>query len=283
MAGTATKEAPRQKFTESKTIDFVRLEPIIKIVRACIWTGRLAREKPVSAVLIAEQESAKTEALKFFKGTTTLKYFSDLTSKGIEGYQREIESGYLRHVIINDLVRIVAHNPHVTERTIQTLSTMIEEGPETNADAGGRTDWKSTPTIGCLMGVTPSYFQSRAGKWRKSGFLSRFLPVRFTYSKDTIHRIHAAIADGHKLPQAQPIKLPEFPTEVSMPADAAAHIMRRAESLGEKSQLFGFRYHRALRSLAKAFALMNQRHEVSKDDVAEILALSDFFEREVHL
>jgi hypothetical protein len=187
------------------------MAPILEIVETCIYTGKLADEKPVSLILVAEQESAKTEALKHFFGTTTLRFVSDLTSKGLDPYRSEIESGQLRHIVIMDLIRVVSHNKGVAIRTIQTLSGIMEEGAADCSDAGGLVAWKNFPRVGCMTALTPSYYRAKAGNWRKSGFLSRFLPVSFSYSEDTQHLIHMAIAEGHQLPERKVLKLPKEP------------------------------------------------------------------------
>ena len=106
--------------------NFVKLEPILEIIRAAIWTGRLADEKPVSIMLVAEQESAKTEALKYFRGTSTLKYVTDLTARGLNPNKQEIESNRVRHLVLLDLIRIVSHGRSISDRTLQSLASLMD-------------------------------------------------------------------------------------------------------------------------------------------------------------
>lgn len=259
------------------TSGLIRLEPVIEILKASIWTGRLADEKPVSAMLIAEQESAKTECLKYFNGTFTLKYVSDITSKGLSPYKHDIEKGAMRHLVILDLVRIVSHGRSVADRTLQALASLMEEGESETSDPGGQNTWQNFPRIGVLTAITPSYFMSKRGKWRQTGFLTRFIPVSFSYTRETVHRIHDAIANGHKVSPPRAEKLPELGCQVAMPPKFSIPITRRAEELGERMKTYGFRYHRVLRSLAKAQALIDKRGEVSQADIAKVLEWSEFF------
>lgn len=260
---------------------FLKLQPIIEIVRAAIWSGKIADEKPVSMMLVAEQESAKTECLKYFRKTSTLIYLADLTSRGLLQYKSDIQSGKLRHIVIMDLIRVVNHGKGVSNRTIQTLSSIIEEGESDSADAGGKTEWQDFPVMGCLTAITPQYYKKKKGGWRDSGFLSRFLPVQFNYSEQTTHEIHSAIASGHKLPEPVPIKF-HFAEQntratVLLAEREAKQIQTKAEMLGKVNRTYGFRYHRALRVLAKASALIEKRPQVNQNDIAQVLHWSDFF------
>lgn len=255
---------------------FVRLGPILDIIRATIWTGVLANEKPVSIMLIADPESCKTEALKYFVGTRSLEYLSDITSRGVNPYKNDIESGKLRHLVLLDLVRVVSHGKGTSERTIQTLASLMEEGESAVSDAGGRDKWKNFPQIGLMMGITPEYFASRRAHWRKTGFLSRFVPVSYTYSSDTVSAIHNSIARGHSLPIPKPEKLPEFPMLITVPPSAATAINLKAQILSAEMKTYGFRYHKILRRLAQATALINKRQCVAQKDVDQVFEWSKF-------
>src|SRR5271170_7942872 len=193
---------------------FVKLEPIIQILRAAIWSGMIADERPISVMLIADQESAKTEALKFFHGTKTLAYLSDLTSTGLKPFKADIISGKLRHLALMDLVRLVSHGRGTSERTIQTLASLMEEGESSVSDGGGTADWGKFPKVGVIMGITTDYFKARAGHWRKTGFLSRFVPVSYKYTASTVTDIHDSIAKGHGFSAPRAEKLPEFPSVI---------------------------------------------------------------------
>lgn len=263
---------------------FVSLQPILAIVQACIWSGLVNHEKPVSCLLVAEQESGKTECLKYYRGTRTLQYIADITSRGLEPFKHDIEASRLRHLVILDLVRIVNHGRGVSDRLIQTLASLMEEGEGTTSDAGGLRQWKDFPRIGCLMSITPKYFSAKAGNWRKTGFLSRFLCVRFNYSADTVHKIHNAIKNGHLLPKPVPEQLPDGFVNCEVSLKHATTIANTAESLGKENRLYGFRYHRALRTLSKALAIRAGRSKVIDEDVDTVLTWAPFFgDKEVTL
>ncbi len=276
---------PKGKFTNMGKEKLIKLEPILSIIRAAIWTGKLADEKPVSVMLIAEQESAKTEALKYFRGTSTLKYMSDLTSRGLAPYKSDIQDGKMRHIVLLDLVRILSHGKGVSERTIQTLASLMEEGESETSDAGGKESWTNFPRIGALMGITPSFFKSRRGRWRQTGFLSRFIPVAFRYKDSTVDLIHNSIANGHKIPEAHPEPIAQtLPAQIYCDPKYSGQISLRAKSLGTTMKTYGFRYHRTLRALAKAQARIEGKGSVDQSHVDQVMRWSEFFtDKEIEL
>jgi len=256
----------------------LRLEPIIEILQAALWTGMLSDEKPVSVMLIAEQESAKTEALKYFRGTRTIRYLSDLTSRGLLPYKSDIKEGKLRHLCLLDLVRLLAHGKGVSERTIQTIASLMEEGESETSDAGGRESWGTDfPRIGVLMAITPRFFKAKRGKWRQTGFLTRFVPICFTYSQNTVHEIHRQIANGQGLPAPHAEQIPPLSYQIALPKEFATILSIQSEELGKRMRTYGFRYHRILRSLAKARARIEKRGNVNIEDVNKVLEWSRFF------
>lgn len=268
----------------SKDGKFIKLEPILDIIRTALWTGKLSDEKPVSIMLIAEQESAKTEAMKYFRGTPTVRYLSDLTSRGMNPYKKDIQDGKLKHVVLLDLVRILCHGKGVSERTIQTLASLMEEGESETSDAGGTEKWDNFPRIGAIMGITPKFFKSKRGRWRETGFLTRFVPVSFSYKEETVREIHESIANGMHLPIPKPEHIPHEAYTVYCPEKFSQIIMRKAAFLGEQMHSYGFRYHRVLRSLLKAKARIDGNGTVTEKHIAKILEWSEFFtDREIQL
>jgi hypothetical protein len=230
-------------------------------------------------MLIAEQESAKTEALKYFRGTPTLCYCSDLTSKGLAPFKKEIINGRLRHVVLLDLVRILSHGKGVSERTIQTLASLMEEGESATSDGGGREAWgEDFPKIGALMGITPSFFKSKRGRWRQTGFLTRFVPVTFKYSDATVKLIHTSIKNGGVTPTGHPVHLsPNGNILINLKEEHAQLLAHRSRELGDRMKTYGFRYHRILRALTKGHAAFQNHGTVQLSDVNQVLDWSEFF------
>jgi len=260
-----------------KTVSLIRLQPVTEIVRTAIWTGRLTDEKPVSLILIASQESAKSAALLIYAKSPSVEVFSDLTSKGLETIKSKIESGEIRHLIALDLIRIVSHGRFVSDRTIQTLGGLMEEGEGCKADAGGTDVWRGMPNIGLLTGLTPDLYRSRRSFWRQTGFLTRFVPVNFHYSENTRYEIHQKISRGLLKPTEKPQILPKEPIAVSLSASHAETISKWAVEWGLQNETYGFRHHKQLRCLVKARALMHAREKVIPADMNDLFSWRKFF------
>lgn len=266
--------------------NLVNVSPLLELLRAAIWTGILADDDPVSVVLIAPQESAKTEMLKYFRGTRSLEFFSDLTSYGIYEFKSEIENEKLRHIVILDLVRIMSHPRTTSERTIQTIASLIEDGQMTVADGGG-VSWRNEklvlPRIGSLMGVTPEIYYRKRKMFRDTGFMSRFLPVRYTFSDSTAKQVHFAIRNGNKKPEPHPLILPEKRMKAVIPDKIAKLVQNSAYDLGHQESTWGFRWHRSLRALIKAHAISENRFNVEESDYIKLCQWFEFFKGVVEL
>jgi len=259
-------------------VKLIRLHEVLEIVQATIWTGRLSGENPVSLCLVATQESAKSQCLLYFYDTPTLKYFSDITTKPLTSFRHQIETKQMRHLVLLDLVQVMNHGKGVAARTLQRLGGMMEEGQAATADAGGIEEWKGMPKIGVMMALTTDYFVDNRTRWYKSGFITRFLRVWFDYSDDTVQHIHRAIADGTMLPEPQREMLPEDCQLITLKDEQAMAIEALATSYAEKdSNIYGFRYHRQQRALAKALALLDGRHEVDDSDIRKLTSWQPFF------
>ena len=57
----------------------IELEPIESLVRLTIMTGRLEEVRPLSAIIIASMESAKTETVAEFATTDGVLYLNNFT------------------------------------------------------------------------------------------------------------------------------------------------------------------------------------------------------------
>lgn len=215
-----------------------------------------------------------------------MEYFSDATSNGLFEFRKEIETEKLRHIVLLDLVRIMAHPRVTSERTIQTIASLIEDGQMTVADAGG-VSWRNEniklPRIGAIMAVTPEIFYRKRKMFRDTGFMSRFLPVRFSYTPDTAKKVHHAIRNGQQKPTPSPLLLTDKRLKAVIPDHIAKLIEQDAYSLGQEERTWGFRWHRSLRALVKARAISKQRFKVEESDYIALCEWSRFFRGVVEL
>jgi hypothetical protein len=254
-----------------------KLDIPIAIVRSAIWTGRVHGVNPVSIILVANPESAKSQILLYFRNTSTLRYYTDITAKALLALRPDIESKRVRHLVLQDLNVLGTHKSWVSERIFAFLACLMEEGITTLADPSGSFDWKGMPKIGLLAAITPTQYYDRRARWSRMGFLTRFLSIHFTYTEDTINTVHAMIKQGHTLPEAVSEPLPDHEVEVHLPEKLATVIFEAAIRVSDVYQTYGFRFHKQFRALVKGLALSRGHSEVTADDAAELISWLKFF------
>lgn len=258
--------------------NLIRLTEVLDLVAAVIWSGRVADSTPVSAILVATPESAKTQVLMHYYGTKTLQYFSSVTAKPLLDLKPQIEAGRIRHIVLPELVSTSAHARDTTARLLITLSMLMEDGATTYADAGRTVEFQGLPRIGLIGAMTPTFYSDNRLRWVRYGFLTRVLGIHFDYSEPTIQNIHELIRTGAPIPPPAPLELPDKSIPVSLPDRLATRISELALDLAKKYESKGFRFHRALRTLAKARALSQGRYVVENDDLVTLMGWIKYFD-----
>lgn len=256
---------------------FLRLAVPLQIIQTAIWTGRVADEIPVSILLVAPQESAKSAVLKYWSKTPTLKYYQDLTAKPLGELRPKIENGDIRHIVLLDLIPVASHAKGASARIFAALGALMEEGQADTADAGGTVEWKGMPNCGILAAITPEAYKDQRRQWWKSGFATRIIKVGFQYQLDTVNLVHDAIRKNHQLPDPRCEKLPGKNVSISIDPKFTRKIQEICQQWATGEQVYGFRFHRRLRTLVKARALISKRKYVIKKDLDEVLSWMPFF------
>jgi len=277
VSGRILDTLSRTQYTGTMVAALYKLDIPIEIVRCAIWTGRVKGVNPVSIILVASPESAKSQILLHFRNTPTLRYYTDVTAKALLTLRPEIESKRIRHIVLQDLNVLGTHKSWVSERIFAFLSCLMEEGITTLADPSGTFDWRGLPKIGLLAAITPTQYYDRRARWSRMGFITRFLSVHFTYTEDTVSVVHTIIKQGHTLPEAVCEPLPEDEVEVHLPEKTAILILEAAVKVSNLYGTYGFRFHKQFQAIVKGLALSRGRTEVTADDAAELISWLKFF------
>lgn len=248
------------------------------IVEAAIWTGKVKGVNPVSVLLVAKPESAKSQILLQFRDTPTLKYFTDITSKPLLSMKADIEARRIRHIVLQDLNVLGSHKTWVTDRLFAVLACFMEEGATTFADAAQIVELHGLPKIGLLAAITPAQFRDKRSRWSRLGFVTRFMSVHFDYTQETVNRVHESIRTDSGLPERKKLALPEQETDVMLPESYASLIEYESRTIAEWYGQYGFRFHRQLRALAKGLALSKGELTVSEETVSQLLTWLPFFD-----
>lgn len=256
----------------------IATETISRIIRGAVLSAKVKRDdiKPLSVFLIAPIESGKTTLALQNAGEKPL-VVSDVSGIGL------LEALYtektVSHVVINDLAAVSGHRSSVSKLTISILNALAEEGcfkialPRMgHLDLSGR-------RIGVLACCTPDLVDDNRTWWKRSGFTSRVLPIRYNHSINLQIKIMQGIANGHKNESASLLKIPELPIYVTIQNKQAQQILNMARTLAQHYGETGYRRQHQLRSLACGLAILRtwKRPIVSSKEIEFLEESLSFF------
>jgi hypothetical protein len=250
----------------------IAVDGLIKLLNLDLLTGRVKNGHIVSMLLVGDVETGKTQILEVFMRLPTVIWANDLSAHVIvDEVAPEVEKGKT-HILIPDLLKVLGHQRTVTRNTITMLNAIMEEGLQNVMFYGTRREFREPVKCGVIAAITKDAYKAREPYWKSIGFVSRCIPVSFSYSDRTRLMIHDHIRDG--FPQKVVEVMMGEPTNVDIPAEIGMKVQELA--VGTIPFSTGFRLHKQLRSLVQAEALYNQRTTVTAADFEEVKRLSRF-------
>lgn len=272
----------------------IELEPIEKLIKLTIMTGRLEGVRPLSALIVAPMESAKTEIVAEFATNDGVLYLNNFTPTSFtEDHLTEFCPGRAykyHHLIIPDLLNCISRQKYLVDSSITFLNSFTEEGIkeiDSKAFQGGKIVLPEPVRGGVITTIAKKDFENRWRKWSSVGFLTRFLPITFQYGNDVAERILLLSAEedeihllGKPIILPQPSILPEDKplsrVKVTVPKDLSHQLTKPGKDMQKRLETYGFRGVRHLRRLVQANALVNNRVTANQDDIDEVLELAKF-------
>lgn len=259
----------------------IEMEPLEKTIALTLQSAYVKNSKrAVSLLIVANPEHGKTQTLlgqclglienkKIF-------YTNSVTAKFIE--QRllnDMENGKIRHIVIPDLLNCIERAQATRKLFVNFMKSLIEEGIVQVGNAYGYYEAKEKPVkCGLITAITKGNMQENFMEWRNIGFMSRV--ITFSYKFDVLkitHIFDSFLSDSNNGKAnfvindvdsvIEDIDYPEFR------AIGMTHGMKRGET--------GIRYYENLVYLARSNAKLNNRSKVEKQDVEEILRLTQWF------
>lgn len=257
----------------------IGLKPLENFIKLLIFSTYIKGERPISSMIIAEPEHGKTELLKSIKAER-VKVVMDITAYGISNYLLPmISAKQIRTMIFPDFLRILTRGRRIVDEILTTINIIVEDGIDAVAFTKN-IQWPGSEKrvfANVIIALTPSQLEARFKKLRDFGFISRILPLYYTYTNEDIERIHEKIKEGYKFPELE-IKVPEKDLEVSLNKTLASLFDPYIELLKPTMGYhLGLRLRRQLQTLAKASALIKGRTEVIKEDIKEVISFTPFF------
>jgi hypothetical protein len=241
---------------------------ISEFVDSIIHTGFLMNDSPQSAMLIATPESGKTSIVEN-KNCRSVLMVSDMIGSGL--LEELSKKSYVKHIIINDMIAVMAHKEVTNQRTFAVMSALTEEGlgqvmmpGNLSVNFGGR-------KVGFVCCIPSEMVTDGRRWWNKTGFASRFIPFNYEYSeglqieiKKTVIISGAYERANHNIKLSMPLKR----YDVAIDEKEARLIQSIADLISKKMENEkGIRRGKQLRALARGHALIEKRLIVNADDI----------------
>jgi hypothetical protein len=273
----------------------INTEKIEELIDLTITSGYVKdNEAPISLILIANPESGKSKMLEQIKNKHSIEV-SDISSKGITDVIIPLlEKNKLHHIIVPDFIKVISHKTTTTDATMAFFNSIMEEGIKRSIYFGQLIQLRKKQKCGLITSITFDYYYKIFRKWHDIGFLSRFLPVSFTYSQNTIDRINHAIARNEKYETIHDTKT-IVKQNINIPNDISDKLnfllteivsRQKKDSIRVKTrggkiktyhiELYGFRLHKQLRKLLKSIALKEGRDTVNWSDMSKLQTIIDY-------
>lgn len=271
----------------------IGLNNIIELLKLVVFSGYVKGENPVSVLITAEPEAGKTEMVMKFSRNKGILTLTDCTAYGIMSeYEKDITSGTIKHLLIPDLVKPMSRQRDTVNSLIAFFNSLIEEGvyrintyAEKIVASSHDRDGNIIPVkCGLIATLARNILSDGRHHWTDMGFMSRMLPISYSYHAKTRMSIHNSIAaQEYHNNQAIVLDLPAENQVVSLPkleGDKLIAVTSTVNSLddGRKNafKTYGFRLQKQLQCLAMSNAIMEGRETVNSNDIDKVASLSNF-------
>jgi len=246
------------------------------IIKLAIYSVLIKDENPISLIVIAPPEHGKTEILKKFAHINSVKMTTDFNTFLFADFVNEFQTEQKTTIMIPDFLRIVKKKYSTQSNSLTIMNSITEEGWIGKLPMGQIIDKPIKANI--ITALTQDEIADKRHRWAKMGFLSRFIPISFSYNNNTKQKIREYIKDRvyHK------DNLEDFEinikdkTDIKLPKKYAEQIEKITKNIALRDNFTGFRLQRQLQVLAMSNALSNQRNIVNKDDIEVLEEMSKF-------
>lgn len=257
----------------------IGIEDLVYIIELIILSAWIKNVDPLSLIISAKVGAGKTELLKLFSKIKGVKFLSEPTAYGIKKkYLDEIKAGIIRVLMIGDLLGPLSKQKKTRDDFIAFLNMVIEEGIleiQTYAQ-----DWASKKFVKCglITTIAEHDLRRKSRRWFEMGFLSRALPLTYSYSSSSKIKIYKEIAystDTSEMP-VKKMWLPREPVEIKPNPHLNLKLIELSMNVEKWEDVYGFRRQEQFQTLMMANALKNGRKHVTEEDYEKIIDLSRY-------
>jgi len=263
----------------------VSLDFLDEICKLALFSAYIKDEQqPISLLLVAKTESFKSETLGKAIHLKHILYLSDATAFQIlKDYGDAIAQRQIRHILIPDLIPCLSKRWETTASFVAFLNLLLAEGIIESRTYALHRKFRERVKCGIITGVTPGTLMDARHHWARAGFMSRLVPISWTYSEPTRVAIFEFITE-RKYKEELPwnFSLPTEDIEVHLDPELARKLIPYSYQHVEYSRQikadegYGFRFQQHLQRFAMSSALAEGRQEVIQYDIDKVISLSRY-------
>ncbi|MEM5784739.1 MAG: hypothetical protein QXF15_03320 [Candidatus Aenigmatarchaeota archaeon] len=253
---------------------------ILEIVKLAIASSYVKNTRPVNILLVGEPEIGKSSILLKFRENNGLRIFTDLTKNKLDNFLVDVarENKQVRYLIVPDFLKVISRNRSARANVITYLNALIEEGLKEVSIMTSRGQetykLKKTLRVGIATAITRSALTNEIKVWKKLGFMSRFLPISFSYTAEQIKQIRREIFSNSDYDNDKnKIKLNLKCSEVKCSSKFYDYFDSYIVNFAKAYSLYGFRLTAQIKSLLMGSALLRNSKRVTMTDVKKLLNL----------
>jgi len=255
------------------------VKQIESIIETTLYTGYIEGEKPVSLLMVASVEAGKTELVKKFILNEGLLFLTDATAWGIiTKYLQQLEMGLIKHIIIPDLIIPLEKSKSTRNSFIAFMSALIEEGIiEMSTYAIRGLALQKEVQCGLIACIAKQKLIDKRHQWYRIGFLSRMVPISWSYPMTTIIKIFDSItSEKYMNPKRIELDFPDEKVKIKGNEKVFKELKQFSQAFGKANEIYGFRMQKQLQTLLKANAFKDGRKKVTMVDYDEFLEYADY-------
>ena len=270
----------------------IETKPLEDIISLAMWSAYLEDDQPQSLIILCEVEGGKSALTSQFADNDGVVFPHDVTAYGIlKAYRKKLEAGTIKHFIFPEFVFPLARQKETVHTLLAFLNGLMEEGIREIQTYATSLTFSRPIKAGVIACLAADEFEWRKSYWVSIGFLSRFLPVSYSYSESVIEGIFQSIFNSEK--DTRKIEWQFRNGKIHLPPSIARQLRPLAKKADEdmrkrkvakgndateeeRTKLAGFRAQKSYQRLIKALALNRGKDEVDEDDLAKIIELSRY-------
>lgn len=242
-------------------------------------------ESPVSIILVAPPEEAKTSVVAQFDENRGLLYLDNVTAWGIEHeYLEQLKTRKIKRVLIPDFIDPTNRKKATVDTTITFFNKYISWEGIKEVQTYGMSFSLREPLRGSLLTTMATEdFMRMVKSLAAVGFLSRLMIIGYKYSENQLGELLEDIIYKRAGWSKIGLPLPDGQKDIHLDPDLSIKMKTLAIMLGQRAGAGGIRALHQLEILAKGKALSEEREEVIAADIQRIMYLAERYINNVAL